>query len=92
MKAHTPGPWETSVIEKNGVILWDVCETGGGDMIADLSECGPNNTAANAYLIAAAPELLTACKTALEYLKPLYPVEHLVIERLISAVEKAERG
>ena len=31
---HTPEPWETSVNEDR---QWDICEAGGGDMIADLA-------------------------------------------------------
>lgn len=52
---HTPGPWEISV---NSAEQYDVCAEGGGDMIADLS--GTDNQEGNAYLIAAAPELLSA--------------------------------
>jgi hypothetical protein len=56
MTQHTPGPWETSVLS-NGK-EWQVCQHGGGDMIADLSQA--DNQKANAALIAAAPELLHA--------------------------------
>lgn len=54
MSAHTPGPWETSVNDEG---QWDVCAEGGGDMVADLSDC-PGNAEGNARLIAAAPDLL----------------------------------
>jgi len=55
---HTPGPWEVCV---NDAGQFDVCEEGAGDMICDLAEC-PKNAEANVCLIAAAPELLAACK------------------------------
>jgi hypothetical protein len=62
MKAqHTPGPWETAVNDEG---QWDVCDAGGGDLLADLSDC-PENAEANARLIAAAPELLAALKAIL---------------------------
>ena len=62
---HTPGPWETSV---NGEGQWDVCEEGGGDMIADLAGC-PKNAEANAKLIARAPALLAQNKRLREALE-----------------------
>lgn len=58
MSARTPGPWETSVNDEG---QWDVCAEGGGDMVADLSDC-PENAEGNARLIAAAPDLLAALK------------------------------
>lgn len=61
----TQGPWETSV---NAEGHWDVCAEGGGDMIADLSEC-PENAEANARLIAAAPDLLAALEWALPFVE-----------------------
>lgn len=64
---HTPGPWETS---SNGTD-WDVCQENAGDMIADLKDCP--NAQANARLIAAAPDLLTACRCALADLEGIMP-------------------
>lgn len=55
MGKHTEGPWE---ISQNANGDYDICTTGGGDMLADLSGC--SNAQANAQLIAAAPELLAA--------------------------------
>lgn len=51
---HTPGPWETSVL--SGGTQWEICGTDGGDAIASVVEC--QSAAANARLIAAAPDLL----------------------------------
>jgi hypothetical protein len=62
MKAqHTPGPWETSSFTDvvRNVVEWDICEPGGGDMIAEVAV--RPEAEANAALIAAAPELLAAC-------------------------------
>jgi hypothetical protein len=43
----------------------------------------------DAKLIAAAPDLLEACKTALDNLAPAYSRDHLVIKLLQSAIAKA---
>lgn len=62
---HTPAPWETST---NYAGEWDVCEADGGDMIADLSQCGDAKTKeANAHLISAAPDLLSALEKAVNH-------------------------
>lgn len=63
MAGHTPGPWEyigiytttTTIVAANGR---EVCEVSSGTL----------ESFANARLIAAAPELLTAAKFAVEVL------------------------
>lgn len=63
---HTPGPWETSVMAVTGR-EWQVCRENGGDSIASIDDCGdPMESAANAQLMAAAPDLLAACRGLLE--------------------------
>lgn len=64
-EAATQGEWETSAHRRrDDLIDWDVCEAGGGDMIADLSST--MNGEANAKLIALMhnnlPALLEAAK------------------------------
>ena len=44
----------------------------------------------NAPVVVAAPELLEACRTALENLAPTYCSDHLVMKRLRAAIAKAE--
>lgn len=67
---HTPGPWEASDIDTRGVYA-----DGGAAMVAtchtlSLPEGKQANrmdvTAANARLIAAAPDLLAACQYVLD--------------------------
>ncbi len=60
---HTPGPWEISS-DENGSL--DVCAENAGDMLANLGDCV--NADANARLVAAAPDLLEALRTALDVL------------------------
>jgi len=55
---HTPGPW-TSDWDDNGFFWIDPIH-------ASLSGCPGDDAEANARLIAAAPELLEACKAAEE--------------------------
>ena len=65
MAAHTPGPW--TVYEPTSVVV--SMNDGVGYAIADPSArvCWPaEQVAANARLIAAAPELLDACRRLLE--------------------------
>jgi hypothetical protein len=42
-----------------------------------------------AVVLAAAPELLEACETALANLAPIYPSNHIVMEQLRAAIAKA---
>ena len=75
MSKHTPGPW---VAYRDAYYeTWSV--EGGGDVVADLWRLSEEShtrhphfeddgVEANAQLIAAAPELLSACETALECL------------------------
>lgn len=60
---HTPGPWKAvDAFVENNPNRWLVARGGwGGPNIAD---CGPG-AEADARLIAAAPELLAACRIAL---------------------------
>nr|WP_154927747.1 hypothetical protein [Pantoea agglomerans] len=60
----TPGPWEVEdntcyfSIESEGGGIGDVCMSGH---VFDGGDCLGSTSKANAYLIAAAPELLEAC-------------------------------
>lgn len=88
---HTPGPWETSI---NSEEQWDVCGENAGEMIADL--LGLDNQEANANLIAASPQMLAACKTALRLFAEIFPYEdrgeadHDKINEIREAIAKAE--
>lgn len=75
---HTPGPWKfiQETIESDWAIVLDA----SGGIVANVNtETGPDATSApetrkmpsgaNAHLIAAAPDLLEACKAALDALE-----------------------
>lgn len=75
MSGHTPGPWKISA-ECQTIIIDDRSPFGNGVLIASCmgnDHSGFYATAsqanANASLIAAAPELLEACKSALDWLQ-----------------------
>lgn len=73
MSKHTPGPWKAFARDENNYSLDDVmteakphkriCNAYGG------TSDSTSEYAANARLIAAAPDLLDACKLALAYLE-----------------------
>ena len=70
---HTSGPWTCAeqddwdgahIIDKHGRIIAD-CQ--GCDIPGTYGEVGTDEAKANAYLIAAAPELLAVCVRLLAY-------------------------
>ena len=68
---HTPGPWK---VAKNGrsVIVGSMkVNQSSGPMAASCSVADRHNAelAANANLIAAAPDLLAACRETIQYLE-----------------------
>jgi len=56
---HTPGPWRAM---PDGYIQRDATMPFGGAVIAHVRHSTPDRQAANARLIAAAPELLNMCE------------------------------
>lgn len=77
--AHTPGPWAYDGPPEN-IIVW----SGPESRVCFMTSDGP--AAANACLIAAAPELLEALKYARRFLRGL---DHDV-EYVDAAIAKAE--
>lgn len=94
---HTPGPWETG-----GVMTLVEFRPEGWNAPMCIADCHTKNApqseterVANARLIAAAPELLEACKAAMNdkyarfgMTKDNYPVREI----LARAITKAEGG
>ena len=81
---HTPGPWNVNPYRKSQVIfaLPDRDDTWG------KAELEGMNIEANAALIAAVPELLDACKSALSLLGPTN--QKAIVRRLENVITKAE--
>jgi len=92
MNEHTPGPWwdESGIIHAKSA-EWTAenhscVHIAAVQWLDDFSE-----SEANANLIAAAPDLLAACKTAVK--KCPFPVgAALAKEKLQNAIAKAEGG
>ncbi len=82
---HTPGPWR---IIKSPRVGWNVVDADRNTpAIARVL-----NSWEDATLIAAAPDLLEACKAAEANLSALYPKTHFVRFTLRAAIAKAEGG
>jgi len=96
MSEHTPGPWR-AVLQPGqtvGVHMFTHCVDAADDSIASLL------TEADANLIAAAPELLVACREALDRLYRIHGPTTVaerddimrVRDRCRAAIAKAEGG
>jgi hypothetical protein len=66
MSAHTPGPWEIMVPENRRGQSLPPKVVKNGSPIATLNITGTGDREANARLIAAAPEMLTALQAVVE--------------------------
>jgi len=91
---HTPGPWQrpdpnpyavTTEFEYDGTHT-TVCQMQHGPYGVDTDE----ERIANARLIAAAPDLLKAAKTALDALNKHEGIPSEASDKLASAIAKAE--
>jgi hypothetical protein len=95
--AHTPGPWEkrgTEIVDKYGARLAECPQYGCG--VAPEGWVAPWYVAhENACLIAAAPDLLEACRQALGSFNgrrpsDVYTVDQKEFDLLTTAISKAE--
>ncbi len=100
--SHKPGPWEAVEHTANFPFPVGVCcrvvEKGGftrEHTICDITAQGdgkyePAVTNANARLIAAAPELLAACKLALKAFEKNWAIDWNDLERAIAKAEEQQ--
>ena len=89
MTQHTPGPWSIAEGEPDWAIVTE------NVLVASVHGEDTENQEANARLIAAAPELLGALRTAVFHLMGKArrdPDEREVIEQMRDAIAKAERS
>jgi len=84
MANHTPGPWQVRELIPDWTIIRRIetfeIDTPNYAVCADVPGGGPIRRVADAYLIAAAPDLLAACELA---------VQHLDLPELRAAIAKA---
>ena len=109
MNRHTPGPWYLHERDTDPPYGWKVlqgCEQGEEGLveteIADTYEVAVGNTAANASLIAASPDLLAACESFIRSIEtrkkgtleidPTYEDWQTVVFVIERAVAKARGG
>ena len=93
---HTPGEWKLGIRQPNSsYFIYGPL----GEEVADCDRLTnfTDENQANAQLIAASPELLDACKIAMELIKTNWPHEHgnravaTAWGKLESAIEKANQ-
>jgi len=84
---HTPGPWKAD----NWATGWTVSAPDSHYSVCHLEDC--NNAEANAHLIAAAPDLLEACKNLNAWVGVTLGYEYdedPIAEKVCKAIAKAE--
>ena len=92
---HTPGPWnfDWHGINHNGERICKVCHS-DPYIFPEGKPVRNDRFDADSFLIASAPELLEACKTALVVISQHYPEENMCcsnrINKINQAIEKAE--
>jgi hypothetical protein len=94
---HTPGPWHVFIEEDedNEFITRTIMSSGNRDR--NLSEVALMTTgsfdddteAANARLVACAPELLTACESAFLLIGNMNQKDHPIWHKLFDVIKKA---
>lgn len=91
MSKHTPGPWKVDKYIDSGKPSLSV--SANGSEVAQASSWagdGADEAGANARLIAAAPELLEACREAKEVLDDLPCGAAEALKKIDAAISKAE--
>lgn len=101
MREHTPGPWQASDKSECGPDAdWGVFTRDGGQIcyVGDPYPRGDNHPYENMVLIAAAPDLFAAAKSALAYMShvkgwsthgPSDLSAEEIHKQLVAAIEKA---
>lgn len=93
---HTPGPWSVGELDENQFV--NVYAADGYSVAIEVQGEDLTEAEANAHLIAAAPELLEACETALGVLYPHFDddrdrsPEAFASNKILSAIAKARGG
>jgi len=93
--AHTPGNWKV-IGEKNNIIITATFKNGSdsyGKPVAYMqTETNCEDSMANAKLMAAAPELLQACKEVLDIINSYQhiPAQFKACQILRDVIKKAE--
>jgi len=88
---YTPGPWTAEAKDLGGEVpSWRVYNMPEGQQVASVHRWNGEGDEANAHLIAAAPDLLEACKEALVRLECHNHPDGRRLDNLRAAIAKAE--
>jgi hypothetical protein len=87
MSGHTPGPWKASALAGDTELSWVETER---EYRSIASLIRYPEMEANARLIAAAPELLAACKMVASFAQSWQPLTPGDIRVMLDAIAKAE--
>jgi hypothetical protein len=92
MSDHSPGPWmAVRSVPAEGFDCWWIMD-GGTSIVADCpgySPSGSAQSAANAHLIASAPELLSALKDLVDVMTGRMAGETVALHNALAALRKA---
>jgi hypothetical protein len=92
MSPHTPGPWTVQDGKVSAFNIIANTRKGVPKIIAQIGGYFRVDREANAYLIAAAPDLLAACYQAISVLRHLNYLDGKSVEekQILDAIHKAE--
>lgn len=88
--SHTPGPWHVEARGVNLTVIFAGSAKGTRASPCLIMDGDESEREANARLIAAAPDLLAACKDALFHLEGDSYCADIEIQACIAAIAKAE--
>ena len=91
MTKHTKGPWTATKHDQHWVRVNVTIKAGGNTWVAFMPDEDKEERMANARLMAAAPELLEACRMAmmLRQLGGIIPESRVVVDAVVEAAEAA---
>ena len=90
---HTPGPWNMQKREPGDKTIFVSQPADGYHRLRaeiDCDDCDTETAEANARLIAAAPELLEACKLLIEVFNRSGASDYPTVKKAAAAIAKAE--
>lgn len=93
MGKHTPGPWEAEAANPSSILpdegRWDVVSESAGSGFRSVAMLTGPRAGLDARLMAAAPELLSACRAALDWFESV-GADGAPLPTVRAAIAKAE--
>jgi len=88
---HTPGPWKANLY-LGGAYAIDRIAPNGDRLATVATVCGALETKANARLIAAAPDLLEACRNAERTIRRLCQMYNEEVDHIDEYLESSDKN